>query len=176
MSWYDAVAFCRWLTAKARAHPDLLLPEPLRTQPHQIRITLPTEWQWERAARGTDGRAYPWGAEYQSGYANVDETWSEAGPHYLEKTSAAGMYPQGASPEGVLDLSGNVWEWCLNEYNDPDHVQERGDAPRVLRGGSWSYGIHFARAVSRDWCLPNSRFNSVGFRVVVVSVPHSSEL
>jgi len=176
ISWYDAVAFCRWLTAKAREYPHLLLPEALRTQSYHIRITLPTEWQWERVARGTNGRIYPWGMEYQSGNANVDERMNDAGPYYLQKTSAVGMYPQGASPGAVLDLSGNVWEWCLNEYNNPDRIQESRGAPRVLRGGSWVDDIHFARSVGRVRYRPAVRSNDLGFRVVLVSVPHSSEL
>ena len=92
VSWHEAMAFCSWLAAK------LNLP-----------IQLPTEWQWERAARGVDGRAYPWGSDYQPGFANINETYGDAGPHYLARTSAVGIYPHGASPEGVLDLAGNVW-------------------------------------------------------------------
>ncbi len=172
VSWYDAVAFSRWLTDKAREHPDLLPPE-LRGKQNGWRITLPTEWQWERAARGTGGRKYPWGSEYESGYANVDEKNSGVGPYYLEKTSAVGMYPQGATPEPeqkrVCDLSGNVWEWCLNEYEQPEPVQETGDAPRALRGGSWDDDPHDASAIFRNWDIinPFSRFFNVGFRLVV---------
>ncbi len=172
VSWYDAIAFSRWLTAKAKGRPDLLPPE-LRGKQSGWRITLPTEWQWERAARGTDGRQYPWGSEYKSGYANVDEKNSAAGPYYLEKTSAVGMYPQGKSPDGVLDMSGNVWEWCLKEYDQPERVQETGDASRVLRGGSWGPYLHGASAVYRYWVIPDPGLRSydLGFRLVV-SVPH----
>ncbi len=172
VSWYDAIAFSRWLTAKARERPDLLPPE-LRDKRSGWRITLPTEWQWERAARWTDGRQYPWGLEYEIGYANVDETWNNSGPHYLQKTSAVGMYPQGKSPDGVLDISGNVWEWCLNEYDHPERVQEAGDAARVLRGGSWLDFILGASAVVRGWVIsdPGDRVGLIGFRLVV-SVPH----
>jgi len=171
VSWYDAVAFSRWLTDRAKEQPDLL-PRELRDGESDWRITLPTEWQWERAARGTNGREYPWGPEYKSGYANVHETYGKKGPHYLQKASAAGMYPQGATPkpEHVFDLSGNVWEWCLNEYRNPKNTQAEGAAPRVLRGGSWYNVIHGASAVGRSWSDPNLRLSLIGFRLVVVAL------
>lgn len=141
VNWHDAIAFCRWLTAKAKAQPALL-PPALRGRT-DWRITLPTEWQWEKAARGPSigsgtGRRYPWGEKYVSGYANIDETGRKDGPHYLQKTSAVGMYPPNKSPFGVVDMSGNVWEYCLNEYSNPDRTQETGNANRVVRGGSWT--------------------------------------
>ncbi len=68
---------------------------------------MATEQQWERVARGTDGREYPWGDEYQSGYANINEKQYKAGPYYLEQTSSVGMYDFAGSPEGIQDLSGN---------------------------------------------------------------------
>ena len=73
----------------------------------------------------------------------------DAGPHNLGQTSAVGIYPQGASPEGVLDLSGNVWEWCLNEYDNPERVGSEGSEPRVVRGGSWHSYRDYARAAYR---------------------------
>ncbi len=170
VSWYQAVAFCRWLTEQARLHPELL-PAEMQDK-EDWRISLPTEWQWEKAARGHDGRQYPWGPVYISGYANVNETRENAGPHYLQSTSAVGIYPQGASPYGLLDMSGNVWEWCLNEYEAPDNFQENGSKMRVLRGGGWYYGHHFAAAVRRDWYDPDDWYNNYGFRVVwSASVP-----
>jgi formylglycine-generating enzyme required for sulfatase activity len=169
VSWYDAIAFCRWLTEKAKEHPNLLPAEPDRSRAWDI--TLPTEWQWEKAARGHDGRHYPWGGkDYKSGYANIDETPIGADSHYLQKTSAVGMYSQGNSPYGVADLSGNVWEWCLNEYNNPERVQLEGDEWRVLRGGSWSYVDRYAAAPFRHRDLPYARLYryGIGFRVCAV--------
>jgi formylglycine-generating enzyme required for sulfatase activity len=166
VSWYDAVAFCRWLTAKAESARDLL-PVELRGAPGW-RITLPTEQQWEKAARGHDGRAYPWGPEYESGRANVNETYGQRGSHYLQSTSAAGMYPHGASPCGAQDMSGNVWEWCLNSYDDPAYIKPEGASTRVVRGGSWSLFVGFAAARVRYWYYPDFRNDSSGLRVVVL--------
>jgi formylglycine-generating enzyme required for sulfatase activity len=166
VSWYDAIAFCRWLTAIAQADPTLL-PPALRGRT-DWRITLPTEWQWEKAARGFDGRRYPWGNEYTSGSANINETYPNVGPHYLQKTSAVGMYVANHSHFGVMELSGNVWEWCLNEYHNPDHIQETGDATRVMRGGSWGDFANDASALFRFNDLGDFRNYDYGFRCVVV--------
>ena len=147
VSWYQSIAFCRWLSAKLG-----------------YKITLPTAQQWEKAARGTDGRIYPWGNDYISGYANINETWQDAGPYYLGRTTAAGMYPQGASPYGVLDMSGNVWEWCLTEYDSRDHIDISNTNTRVVRGGSWYFSHRYARAAIRHYNTPDGRVNNLGFR------------
>ena len=180
VSWYDAVAFCRWLTAKVKAQVEVkaegwerLLPPELASG-QSWKITLPTECQWEKAARGHDGREFPWGKEYVSGNANIDETIQgcQVGTHYLQKTSAVGMYPHEKpeqSPYGVADLSGNVWEWCLNEFGDPSNTGEGGSETRVLRGGSWPNDVDYAAASFRLWYNPYYRNYLFGFRVVAVS-------
>jgi formylglycine-generating enzyme required for sulfatase activity len=154
VSWHEAMAFCAWLSEKLG-----------------YRVTLPAEWQWERAARGREGRVYPWGNEYVPGYANINETLGNAGPHDLRWTSPVGIYPIGATPapEGVHDLSGNVWEWCLNEYEKPKRTQPGGTASRVLRGGSWHDDPDDVRAVVRSYDRPDIRSYDIGFRVVCSS-------
>ncbi len=153
VSWYEAVAYCRWLGDQMG-----------------YEVALPTEQQWERAASGSDGRDYPWGNEYQPGYANIDEKGGTAGPNYLQETSTVGMYGFAGSPEGIQDLSGNVWEWVLNDYNNPDNTSSvEGKAPRVLRGGSWLDGPDYAQASLRFGYGPDYRDYSVGFRVVCSS-------
>lgn len=148
VNWYEAMAFCHWLSEKLG-----------------YTVQLPTEEQWERATRGTDGRNYPWGEEYRSGYANINETLDEGGLYYLDQATAVGLYPQGGSPEGVLDLAGNVWEWCLNKFRNPEDIDLPGTGSRVLRGGAWRYGSDIARASSRRGYDPDDRYLSVGFRV-----------
>ena len=152
VNWYEAIAFCRWLSDKLGYD-----------------ILLPSEEQWERAARGTDGREYPWGNEYLSGYANVDEEIEKAGPHCLQQTSAVGLYPLAVSPEGVLDLAGNVWEWCLNEWSNSESTALQGDAPRALRGSSWFYGPDQPLSLVCNGYPPIYRSYDVGFRVVCSS-------
>ena len=152
VNWFEAMAFCAWLSHRLR-----------------MEIRLPTELEWERAARGTDARAYPWGSAYLAGYANIDESHDNAGPHSLAQTSAVGIYPQGASPEGVLDLAGNVWEWCLNEYDNPERIEFGGAWPRVVRGGSWDCARDFTRVDIRGNPLPGDFRGDFGFRVVCAS-------
>ncbi|MEA3275130.1 MAG: formylglycine-generating enzyme family protein [Pseudomonadota bacterium] len=160
VAWVEALAFCRWLTARYR-EAGLIGP--------QDGIRLPTEYQWERAARSTDGREYPWGPEYRIGYANIDETYDRTGPHFLRETTAVGLYPQGASADGLLDCAGNVWEWCLNKYANPDDTDTAGSDQRSLRGGSWGGNRDGASAAFRYDSNPNLRNTGFGFRVVCVS-------
>ncbi|MBK8028793.1 MAG: SUMF1/EgtB/PvdO family nonheme iron enzyme [Chloroflexi bacterium] len=141
VSWYQAVAYTHWLTAQYRAAG--LLPE-------EWEIRLPTEQEWETAARYPDGRVFAWDSEYISGYANIDETKTQVGPHYLHQTSSVGLYPQGRNPSNDLyDLSGNVWEWTLSEWDEPEQARLDENRTHVRRGGSWLGVVQFARAASR---------------------------
>ena len=156
--WYEAMAFCNWLTARYRAAGLLTDGEVIR---------LPQEKEWEVAARGTDGLIYPYGNAFDVNKGNMDATG-------IGQTSAVGMFPQGASWCGALDMSGNVWEWCINPYYVPDGGLEdkniRSDDRRVLRGGSWDLVVHFARAASRDDLFPLGGNSNYGFRLV--RLPH----
>lgn len=152
VDWHEAVAFSRWLSKQLG-----------------YEVRLPNELEWERAARGRDGREYPWGQGYQSGCANLDEKSSEAGGWTLQQTTAVGMYPQGASSEGVLDLAGNVWEWCLFSHDRPELSESEADPSdqtRMLRGGSWFDGTGVARGSHRAWYDPDFRLSFSGFRLV----------
>jgi formylglycine-generating enzyme required for sulfatase activity len=142
VSWYEAMAFCSWLT-------DRLGYE----------ITLPTEEQWERAARGTDGLIYPYGNDYDPTRANSRETG-------ISQTTAVGIYPNGASPCGAMDMSGNVWEWTLNEYRSRKSDTPESGIRRVLRGGTWYQNPLNARAAYRFSYSPDERHDFFGFRLV----------
>jgi formylglycine-generating enzyme required for sulfatase activity len=140
VSWYDAVAFCEWAG-----------------------LQLPTEEQWEKAARGTDGRIYPWGNnEPTDKLCNFNKNAGGVTP--------VGQYsPQGDSPYGCVDMGGNVWEWCLNKYEKPeDTTIDKNNAWRVLRGGSWSLNANLVRAAYRGFDLPDGRDLDLGFRVVAM--------
>jgi formylglycine-generating enzyme required for sulfatase activity len=143
VSWYDAVAFCRWLSAR-----------------FGYEVRLPTEWEWQQAATSGDpAREYPWGADWDPAYANV---WKS----HLGRTTAVGVYPQGTSPVGALDMSGNVDEWCLNEHEPPQRTGLSGTARRGVRGGSWSHDQASARASFRSDFAPVFCDNLLGLRVV----------
>jgi hypothetical protein len=143
VSWYDAAAYCRWLSARLGCE-----------------IRLPTEWEWQQAATGGDpANAYPWGADWDAERANTYEGG-------LSRTTAVGMYPRGAAPVGALDMSGNVEEWCLNAYEDAKRIDISGDARRVVRGGCWRDSRSFARASYRSRIDPGYRASVLGLRVV----------
>ncbi len=159
VNWYEAVAFCRWLSYRLTG----LIPHLDFPQVWPVR--LPLEYEWERAARGFDGRVYPWGRNYKAGYANVDESRFSA--EYVGQTTAVGMYPQGATQEGVLDMSGNVWEWTLNEYGVGENLDLSRLARRVVRGGSWKHSS--AKATIRQHFSAVERHPFIGFRVCTTS-------
>jgi formylglycine-generating enzyme required for sulfatase activity/energy-coupling factor transporter ATP-binding protein EcfA2 len=159
VTWNDAMAYCDWLSRKMEKS-----------------ITLPSEAQWEKAARGKDKRIYPWGDEWEPGKCNS----SELG---LGQTTPVGIFPEGRSPYGCLDMSGNVWEWTRSlwgkgwgspefkyPYNPADgreNTAVKKELLRVLRGGSWNTYRNLARCSYRSRVYPRCRYDDSGFRVAV---------
>ena len=129
VSWHGAEAYTRWVDKR-----------------------LPSEQEWEKAARGTDGRIYPWGNMFDKNLCNT----KEAGPGY---TTPVDHYPAGKSPFGCRDMAGNVWEWTDSWYDDDEKY-------KVLRGGSWFFTALGCRCAARyrDYFLPNGRSDNFGFR------------
>ncbi len=161
VTWRDALAYCRWLsevTCKS--------------------ITLPSEAEWEKAAsweqgretskQGIRGRSYPWGDEW-------DETRCSSRELGLGSTTPVGIFPEGASPSGCLDMAGNVWEWTRSIYKDypydptdgRENLEAGDEVRRVLRGGSFNFNQDYARCSYRFWVLPGDAWDDDGFRVVV---------
>jgi formylglycine-generating enzyme required for sulfatase activity len=158
VTWYETVAFCRWLTVRLREAGEL--------DPSQ-EVRLPTEAEWEKAARGTDGRIYPWGDDAHPNRANYGNTG-------IGTTSAVGCFPGGTSPYGCQDIGGNVWEWCTTKwvgsyegYKGDNGLE--GDATRVLRGGAFSNNSWSVRCAFRDRRNPEYWNKHVGFRVCVAA-------
>jgi len=170
LSWYEALAYGRWLTDALRQ--DERTPEPLRTllRERDWAVMLPSEAQWEKAARSTDGRLFPWGDDPDPNRANYADT-------QIGATSAVGCFPGGASPCGALDMAGNVWQWTRSLYQgypyDPTDGRESldGSGPRVVRGGSFGNRGSGVRCAYRFRYDPDYWYWSFGFRVVVCPGP-----
>lgn len=170
VTWYEAAAFCKWLGEKLKAQSEKLKVwrnGQIETMSFELlTCRLPSEAEWEKAARGMeDARIYPWNDKLTTEHANYDET-------KIGATSAVGAFPLGTSPYGVLDMSGNVWEWCATKWTDnyenykPDDDPE-GESTRALRGGSYGDDPLHVRCAWRYWNHPLYWFGNFGFRVVV---------
>jgi formylglycine-generating enzyme required for sulfatase activity len=159
VSWDEAVAFCQWLSQATGRH-----------------MRLPTEAEWEKAARGTDGRLYPWGDKWDPTWLNSNEGGAS------DTTPVTKFTPAGDSPYGASDMVGNVWEWTADWYNAnlyeelaksgvtaKDPTGPASGSHRVMRGGSWYYRRSGARAAYRFKYVPTFRCYDIGFRVVVDS-------
>ncbi len=161
VSWSDALAYCRWLTGTLRDAPHT--PEALAERLEGgWRVTLPSEAQWEKAARGTDGRRYPWGDEVRRDRANPQS--GTAGP--------VGSVPCPECAHGLMDMSGNVWEWTRSPLQPyPFDAEDRGDlnadALWVMRGGSFTDPPRNLRTSTRGGADPGARRPFIGFRVAL---------
>jgi len=157
VTWHEAIAYSHWL--------DAMLRKRHTKMPDGYRMRLPTEAEWEHAARGGTGRQYPWGDDPGDDCANVMAV--------VGHTTPVGLFPRGATPEGVLDLAGNVWEWTLSLDRpypyDPSDGRNNPDVDgrRILRGGSFDADTTLARVSARTSATSRESARDIGFRLVL---------
>lgn len=141
VSWNEAVAFCRWLRHRT-----------------ELTIRLPAEWEWQHSATGGDSSyKYPWGKEWDPSCCNSLKA-------VLYRTNPVGIYPEGATKQGVMDMAGNVCEWCSNLTDEPDAFDRAAEFEPV-RGGCWFEDTEMLWSSKRDFYISNKRANGVGFRL-----------
>ena len=177
VTWREAVAYCEWLTGVLRDWKNT--PEPLATLicKEGWAVRLPSEAEWEKAARGVDGRQFPWGDDPDPARANCEDTG-------IGTTSTVGCFPGGASPYGCEDMSGNVWEWTRSlwgkDWEKPDfrypyvpgdereRLEAGNDVLRVVRGVSFNNDAGLVRCAYRGWLFLDFLNDYLGFRVAVL--------
>jgi formylglycine-generating enzyme required for sulfatase activity len=179
VTWYDALAYCEWLSKQLTAYSKEVAEQQMsflqELAEGKLRVTLPTEAEWKKAARGKDSRIYPWGEKPDPNKSNYLETG-------IGTINSVGIFPDGKSPYEVLDMSGNVWEWTGTIYNPKiaaaKHVMDFGreSNPRiypriVLRGGAYNSNEFLIRCSARDRNFPYYLQSNVGFRIVICPVP-----
>lgn len=170
VTWHEALKYCNWLTEKLRQRDDLPKPLGRLLQEENWRVTLPSEAEWEKAARGQDGRIFPWGDESDPNKANYDETG-------IAGASPVGCFATGESPFHCQDMAGNVWEWTRSLWHDYPYPadakgrKEREDLKasgrRVVRGGAFNDFHRYVRCAGRYRDIPDYRYGFTGFRVVL---------
>jgi formylglycine-generating enzyme required for sulfatase activity len=184
ITWHDAMAYCEWLQKKVHVAGFKLKVwqsegqlSTCRLKPATYHVQPPSEAEWEKAARGSkDQRSYPWGDQWQEGHSNTRELG-------VSDTTPVGIFPEGSSPYGVLEMSGNVWEWSRTLWGDDFHRREYrypyrvddgrenlavgDDMLRVLRGGSFGHTHDSSRCSCRYRNKPNYNSMNRGFRVVI---------
>lgn len=175
VTWYEAKMYCEWLTRKLRTEAIPPRLGELLLKDSRWHVTLPSEAEWEKAARGTDGKPYPWGEKF-------DKDQTNTGDANIGTTTAAGCFP-GTNQNEVMDLSGNVWEWTRSlwgtNWKEPDFLypyrtsdgREDLDAAenilRVRKGGSFKSDSRSAHSATRGKRNPRFRIGDGGFRVVL---------
>lgn len=174
ISWYEALQYCTWLEGKLKnsSRTPTRIADALagRRDGKPWHVNLPSEAEWERAARGTSGRIYPWGA-------GIDPTRANYVAAKRGDPTPVGSFLSGATPDGIFDMSGNVWEWTRSLYKPypyrPDDGREDFNAPetvrRAVRGGSVETSGDGVQAAARGSFDTFERNRYIGFRVVVSS-------
>jgi formylglycine-generating enzyme required for sulfatase activity len=175
VTWHDALSYCGWLSGQLEQLAKELVSKGNSTTFWQglangkLRVSLPSEAEWEKAARGTDGRDYPWNDNFDPNKANTYETG-------IGYTNAVGAFPNGQSPFGALDISGNVGEWTrtISGFDYPYEMKDGredlySDSARILRGGCFYFHAKDARCAARSHEQPHFSFRYDGFRAIVIS-------